>query len=313
MACRRTDPETDELIVSAYSGGHSASSIADTIGCSCSLVLRRIREAGIDGWLKYANQRVHHFAPNGKLREIVDGMLLGDAYINHKTGRRSASLCLAQRADRIEWVEQLRSELAAVGIKVVIDHREARASVFNGRRIKTKAHLVLRTADYVEFVDERLRWYPQGKKAVPSDLILTPKIVAHWFAGDGRGGDRKGTLGFCTDGFAFCDVEFLVVQLKNLFDITTSVVPNHRGQPQILVGQRNEAVKIQTLVGSCLPECFRYKLRFVRSRQEIGRGRRLTEQTKKAIKQERGRCSMREAANKHGVSVSKVWHLWHES
>jgi hypothetical protein len=308
----RTDSLRVSDLVSAHAAGESISSIARRHGVSARTVSKKLCEAGVDAKLAYANRRVHHFTPDKGLQEIIDGMLLGDAYINQKVGRRTASLCLAQRADRAEWLEQLQTELAAFGVKSVIDHREARVSVFGNRFINTKAYLVLRTLDCAEFVNERLRWYPQGRKVVPSDLVLTPRALAHWFAGDGRGGDRKGTLGFCTDGFALCGVEFLVLQLEKRFGVTSSIVSNYRGQPQILVGRRNEAVKIRDLISSYLPKCFQYKLQFVRPRQETGRGRRLTEQTKEAIKQEQGRCSMREAANKHKVSVSKVWHLWRE-
>ena len=54
MAYRRTDSDTDELILSAYLGGHSALSIADTIGCSLHLVLDRLREGEIE--IRYTNR-----------------------------------------------------------------------------------------------------------------------------------------------------------------------------------------------------------------------------------------------------------------
>jgi hypothetical protein len=77
-----------------------------------------------------------------------------------------------------------------------------------------------------------------------------------------------------------------------------------------LVGRRGEAVKIQELLSHTLPICCLYKLQYVRPLPLEGRGRRLPESTKQAVLADRGACSMREAAAKHGVSVSKVWKLW---
>jgi hypothetical protein len=244
------------------------------------------------------------------LHEALDGVLLSDGSLHHKAGRRTASLRLMQSAKRKGWLCLLRKELAAEGVAAVIDSVLIRPSKIEERELPGGQYLLLRSMNYVELVYERNRWYPNERKIVPRDLRLTPTVLLHWFCGDGRGGDSKGTLGFCTDGFSVDDVEFLVDRLQTDLDIATTLVFNPRGHPQILVGRRGEAVKIQELLLRTLPICCRYKLQHVRPLPLEGRGRRLSESLKQAVLADRGACSMREAATKHGVSVSKVWKLW---
>ena len=254
--------------------------------------------------------RENHVVLTPSLREALDGVLLSDGSLHHKAGRRTASLRLMQSAKRKGWLYALKKELAKGDVASVIDSVLIRPSKIEGRELPGGQYLLLRSMNYVELVSERKRWYPNGRKSVPRDLRLTPTVLLHWFCGDGRGGDSKGTLGFCTDGFAVDDVEFLVGLLQTDLDISTTLVLNHRTHPQILVGRRNEAVKIQELLSQALPICCRYKMQHVRPLPLEGRGRRLSETTKQAVLADRGTCSMRDAATKHGVSVTKVWKLW---
>jgi hypothetical protein len=202
-------------------------------------------------------------------------------------------------------------DLHSNGIESFIGEVTKKVSWLEGRFMPERRYDLLRSLNYAEFVPERVRWYPNGIKAVPPDLRLTPVVLTHWFCGDGRGGDQKGTLGFCTDGFSISDVDFLVYRLSEDLGITTLRTLNHRGHPQILVSRRDEAVRLADCVSPYLPECCVYKLRHVRPSTQVGRGRKLPESLKVAIQRDRGRGTMREVAGKYGVAVSKVWALWH--
>jgi hypothetical protein len=136
-------------------------------------------------------------------------------------------------------------------------------------------------------------------------------LLCHWFCGDGRG-DKKGTLGFCTDGFSVSDVDFLVVRLREDLGVETLRVLNHRGHPQILVGRKDEAVRVKTIISKLMPTCCLYKLAQVEPRRKTGRGRKLSDDVKRAISAAKGSGTMRSIADRHGVSVSKVWTIWHE-
>ncbi len=219
---------------------------------------------------------------------------------------------LWQSPSRLGWLQQLQSELALCGVASKIDDRWQPPTEFGGRHLPGGAYHVLRTMNYVDLVAIHNLWRVGGPKAPPPDLYLTPVTLRHWFCGDGRGGDRKGTLGFCTDGFSHEAVSDLVHYLHRDLQITALKVTNHRGHPQILIGRRDEAVRLRDLISNDIPECCRYKLRHVRPLQVTGFGRRIPEDLKNEIRLARGSSSMRAAAVRYGVSVSRVWKLWHD-
>jgi len=259
---------------------------------------------------EYQASRVRRVAMSPGLQSVLDGMLLSDASIQCGKKRHSASISLWQHPSRVGWLEQLGSELGEYGMDSVIDCRVQPPTTFpDGRKTSGGEYRVLRTKSYVELVREYDRWY-NPHKIVPSDLILDSVSLRHWFCGDGRSGDSKGTLGFCTDGFSHAEVEGLVQQLKMVFNIEARLQTNQRGHPQILVGKRDHAVKIQTIIEPSLHECCAYKLKHVRPLQTTGKGRRIPEDTKKAIIAKRWQTTVKETANQYGVSPSKVWSLW---
>lgn len=224
---------------------------------------------------------------------------------------------MSQRQDRREWLNALVSAFDDNGVVAKIGRVHHKPSIIEGRRLPGGTYDLLRTLHYAEFVDEEDRWYrrqenQRRKKQVPRDLRLSALTTAHWFCGDGRGGDSKGTLGFCTNGFDVDDVEFLVERLKTDLGVHSILQLDHRHHPIILVGRRNEAMKLKKLVEDLLPNCFAYKLRHCRPLPASGRGRRLPPPLVAEIRGARFSTTYSKAAEKFGVSRSKVWKIWHE-
>lgn len=252
----------------------------------------------------------HHYQPTDQLRAVLDGVLLSDGSIQRIGQRGTASLRVMQHPSRRGWLRQIQRSLRAACIQTSLDHVTKAPSMLEGRLMPEREYDLLRTLNYSEFVLERERWYPGGRKAVPRDLCLTPVALNHWFCGDGRGGDQKGTLGICTDGFSVEDVRFLIERLHQDLGIGATLQVNHRGHPQVMVGRRDEAVRLAQHLEHLIPACCRYKLQHVHPLQTEGRGRRLSEDVKLSVIKDRGSCTVRVAAERHGVSVSKVWSLW---
>ena len=253
----------------------------------------------------------HHVEITPSLREILDGVILSDGSYQRKGIRQTALFRLTQHPCRRGWLNSLIQSLASKGVVSFVGEVTKKVSYFEGRLMPERKYDLLRSLNYAEFVQERTRWYPNGTKIVPSDIKLTPVLLTHWFCGDGRGGDQKGTLGFCTDGFSVLDVDLLVYRLRVDLGIIALRTLNHRGHPQILVSRRDEAVKLAECVTPYLPECCMYKLKHVHPSTQVGRGRKLSDDLKIAIQRDCGNGTMREVAVKYGVSVSKVWLLWH--
>ena len=309
-----------EALTQAYLEGESVQQIAARTGRSPSAVQARLHEQGVLRTREeYHAERQHHVAPSPTLTDILTGMLLSDASLAHKPGRETALLQMEQHPDRLGWLEEAQGLLEGCGVQTKIDTHFRKPSPIGGRILPGGNFHTLRTLNYVEFAALRHRWYPnplqtkKPRKIVPRDMHLTPMAVAHWFCGDGVGGDTKGTLGFCTNGFTHEEVLFLVGRLQEDMGVEALKQTDKRGHPKILIGKQDEADKLKRLIEPHVPECCLYKFRHVHPLRTTGRGRRLSRAAVKAIQQDRGTCTMREAAERHGVSVSKVWKLWHES
>jgi len=306
------DQDLYEIIISTYLSGFSISTIAEVFSISPYIVHKCLDLENINCCKKYLERRTHNFIMNKSLREIIDGILLSDGHISWKKNRATASLVIDQTSSHFGWIKFLQQKLNAFGIKSVATLMKSRKSLCEGRIINTKPYYKFRTLNYVEFVKEYKRWYPHGKKIIPKDICLTPMAIMNWFCGDGTGGDPKGVLKFCTDDFTKKDVKFLIKQLFDKFCIESYMLINHRGHPHIYIGKRDEAVKVKFLIYKILPKCFRYKLKFVRPRTKIGRGRKLTDKLKTKVKNENRSQTCRKVADKYGISPSKVWCLWNE-
>lgn len=258
-------------------------------------------------------QRINHVSMSGDLRAVLDGVLLSDGSLHRRGVRQTANLLMHQHPQRRGWLLQLQADLTARGLVIKMGTSLRGPVTIRDQELPGgRRYDILRSLNYAELVGEYSRWYPQGTKVVPRDLRLTPTVLLHWFCGDGRGGDRKGTLGFCTDGFTLEDVDFLVTRFQEDLGVTV-LRTQARGRPQILVSQRDEAVKVKTLLEPLIPACCAYKLQHVRPLQTQGRGRKLSEALRAQIQLEKGTCTVRDAALRHGVSVSKVWTIWNES
>ena len=91
-------------------------------------------------------------------------------------------------------------------------------------------------------------------------------MLTHWLCGDGRGGDKKGTIGLCTHCFSLSDVKLLKYKLKddlNIASFIQKVWRKHKADRQkyyLLIGRQSEVFKVKELTWPLLPDCCKYKL-----------------------------------------------------
>jgi hypothetical protein len=67
---------------------------------------------------------------------------------------------------------------------------------------------------YSDLLNENKRWYVNGKKIVPKDIIISPISCYWWFIGDGY--NTNGNVYLCTDCFSKKEVFFLVNKICKL-------------------------------------------------------------------------------------------------
>lgn len=181
-----------------------------------------------------------------KERNILDGLLFGDGYIgaNNFSGRYQ------QACKYKEFLEHVTTILALDWGPLYLDKK------WNCYFLKSRFNPAL-----LEF---RKRWYPNGKKIVPKDLVLSKEAVLYWFLGDGsiRFGNRSKfpnskhyETKLATDGFSRDDNLFLIERLADL-GIKSSLL----GRNQIRIfTESNE--KFFKLIGDCPINCYKYKWR----------------------------------------------------
>ncbi|KVP96897.1 hypothetical protein WJ97_13815 [Burkholderia ubonensis] len=110
---------------------------------------------------------------------------------------------------------------------------------------------------YSLFLKEAERWYPDGKKRVPFDLVLTPISLAHWYCGDGYRCNSGYIAAFATDGFSTECVESLMQKMRESFGFSPGYEARRN---RIQLGTMPDRVKFLELVTPYMPKCFAYKL-----------------------------------------------------
>jgi len=304
IAQGKRDAKTTESLPAEYLSGRSVSELAKATGFSRNWVRIRLERAGVPlRGVQEAHTLICHktFPTTEESLELIDGLLLGDAWLE-KTGGSEGRLGLAQRADRKEWLEQVQRELRAGGVKSNIKPRPARIGHIGKQVLRGNPSLQLRTLKYKTFTDQRLRWYPKGKKIIPLDIRLTPRALAHWYWGDGGLINTGYGVAFCTDGFTWEDVEFLASRLRLLYGWSPRV-QSHRGNPRLVLSQRKHRLELVALTEPFCPDCFRYKL------QVRGKAPAKIDQVEKELRQLRGQGWTQKRIAEH-FQMTPAWAGW---
>lgn len=193
-----------------------------------------------------------------QVKDYLDGLLLGDGSIV-KSGKIAALYILNQRSEHYDWIEKQISFFSENGIKCNTYMRPASDFELNGRKYRRKEQIRLHTITYRNFLDQRIRWYPLGKKIVPKDLNFeNPKLLANWYMGDGSVVRDKNILiiRFSTEGFSLDDVEFLSSKFQEI-GIDTKI--NFARKKPVLYIKYWHASKFLNLVKNYIVPSFNYK------------------------------------------------------
>jgi len=186
-----------------------------------------------------------------EFRAILDGLLLGDgSYIKRSL---TAHFSMSQIIQHEDWVFSLKNEFEANGLFLSFNKCA-------GKTLNSSPFLKAWSHGCIEFLEERMRWYPEGVKIVPRDLILTPSTLAHWHMGDGNASVPKGRLEIKlhTNGFTENDVELLSEKFQNQLGLH-SIIIHWRTQP-IIVLQHKNAASFISMVKPFLTPSFAYKV-----------------------------------------------------
>jgi hypothetical protein len=150
-------------------------------------------------------------------QSIITGSLLGDGHLsNPRKGNSSLNKC--QCLKHLEYLEWHKDQFEGHTTDIKIYDNYA-----NGKKYK-KCNLHWRAHPYFSLL--RKKWYPVGKKIVPSDLQLDPLSIAVWYFDDGYNSLENRTIKIATCSFQVPEIEFLIAQL-NQFDIKCRIAPRN--------------------------------------------------------------------------------------
>jgi hypothetical protein len=170
-------------------------------------------------------------------KEVFDGLLLGDGCVSEKS-RISARLTFGFKF--IETLEAIRNELKSINFSNVCVVKKTGCYHFKSKY-------------YHDLLIENLRWYINGKKIIPKNILITQKSCYWWFIGDGY--NSKGNVFLCTDSYDKTDNMFLIEKLNN-YGFNPSLTSKNR-----LRFNKKETINflewIMPLNG--VMECYKYK------------------------------------------------------
>ena len=160
-------------------------------------------------------------------KEVLDGLMLGDGCLFKYKPTHNPYLAICRQYTDRAYLEYHREIFEPFIVQPIIDK-----FVFDHRTKQTynSSRLVTRHNSAMDSVYER--WYQNGIKHIPNNLILTSVVVATWFCDDGWVGfsskSNKGLrLKMSTHGFAHDDVVALAEMLNRRYVYGFKVYKDH--------------------------------------------------------------------------------------
>jgi hypothetical protein len=187
-------------------------------------------------------------------REILTGILLGDAHLETQNKGRTYRLKIEQSVKHFDYVNHLY-EVFKDWVNTPPKERTVKrsSSISTNIRFSTLSHESLRFYAH--------QFYGAGPKSVSKQIHkwLTPRGLAYWYMDDGsrKSNQSKGVI-FNTQGFGQVDVELLSRILLENFNLENSIRKQKDGL-QIYVSGHSSRV-FQSIVEPYVINSMRYKL-----------------------------------------------------
>ena len=192
-------------------------------------------------------------AMTDRQKQILVGMLLGDAHLERQTGALTARLKIEHsetQAAYVDWKYQEWRDWVRTPPKARVRHNRLGTSSTN---------VGFTTLSHVEFERFRLAFYRNRRKVIPEDLELTPLSMAVWFMDDGskKSSQCRG-LYLNTQSFTESEVMLLQKVLRRDVGVQTTVRKQRDGL-QIYIPAPSAPAVAAYITNDLLPS-MRYKL-----------------------------------------------------
>ena len=193
--------------------------------------------------------------------EVLRGAVLGDgSLIIAKNGVNASFSYTSKSYQHIHYVAK---DFLEYGIKGGIRHND----IYDKRTEKTYFKYRFDTIVSPVFTEEYYKWYVDGVKHIPSDLVLTPKMCQIWYLGDGclRNSSHNNNyqdIHLCTNCFDKTEIEnILLPQLEQFEAKLYYVAKLKNGQKSyaIRIGKKSSIIDFLEYIGDCPFDDYKYK------------------------------------------------------
>lgn len=201
---------------------------------------------------------------DGKLKDILYGALLGDGSLviqnRNDDSKSNARFGYASTSyQHVEYVTKKFMEYAIGG------------GITTNTSISNMTHKPYTTYIYQshrspDFTDEYYKWYINGIKHIPSDLILTPLMCKIWYLGDGSLSNHKNSssqrIALATNCFEKNELEEIIIpQLSDFEAHLLHVGKTKSGMESYItvITSKINIKKFLSYIGPCPFEDYKHK------------------------------------------------------
>jgi hypothetical protein len=180
---------------------------------------------------------------------ILTGSLLGDGHLSKPRGNSNSYFSKCQCEAHIDYLKWTFEQLGNFSSSISVYDNHCKGKAYKKAVYLTKA--------LPQFTELRKKWYPDGKKIVPSDLKLSPLSIAMWFFDDGSNVVEYRGSKFSTNCFTRDECSFLSNLLAN-YDIQCTVSKRN----ELLVRCASYKTLIDLVKPYMLWPCFEHKVQY---------------------------------------------------
>lgn len=188
------------------------------------------------------------------LVEWVDGFLLGDGHIAETSKAGIAAYAVMSSSNK-NWT---RYGMSGFDAYYPLTPREYRVGDGKGGK---RNHIAWQssTLSHPDLKVHRDRWYPDGKKMIPSDVRLTGTSLQLWYIGDGS--MDKGFASISAYDFSRAEVETVVEKMERNIGITFTIheKPGHGTGMQIYLPAAYTSTFFDLIGRGCPVKGYEYK------------------------------------------------------
>jgi len=208
-------------------------------------------------WLR-TSQNYKDLLEDKEFCSIIDGELLGDGCVQQS---REGYFSFTYSTVNKEYIEYLHKYIAnkTNSRSSVYKYEKNKPHFINGKKVVGKQSYGFAVSHKI-FKFFRKRWYPNGKKIVPSDLELNPLVCRHWHIGDGCIYNQS-TLEIVlyTNCFSKEHVEILISKLEEKKILSRLNVANKKKEAYVIRMSKENVIKFLKYCGDCPTKSYEYK------------------------------------------------------